>query len=475
MLNFYDFEVTKADWLVVIINPVEKIEVVIVNDKKKLEKYFYSHEKEIWVGYNNRRYDQYIMKAILLDINSKKVNDWIIKQKKPGWQFSSLFNKIKMINFDTMLRMDTGLKTLEAFMGNDIRETEVPFDIDRKLTAEEINQMIFYCRHDVEQTIEVFLERKAEFDAAMGLVKIFKLPLEYMGKTGAQRVAKILGGRGKKFDDEFEFPIVDTLRLKKYRSVAEWYRNPENHDYKKKQKVIIAGVEHTLAWGGIHGAIKKYYGEGIYLMADVTAYYPSLQEALESGSKDIVINNDLPISDDVEIPADTLVKIKPNVSLVLSQGVNFTNNGTVDNEGIIDSTNGTFTNNGDFSNLNGGKVIGEDGRDEYFVKVKDSSHGTVTSDKIRVAFGDKVKLTINPDEGYELDTIKVINLSDDSEVTLTNYMFEMPESDVEVIATFKALPPTPDTYDGILLYVVIGSISLLGLILGLVSLKKRMN
>ena len=91
------------------------------------------------------------------------------------------------------------------------------------------------------------------------------------------------------------------------------------------------------------------------------------------------------------------------------------------------------------------------------------------------AFDDEVKLTINPDEGYELDTIKVINLSDDSEVTLTNYIFEMPESDVEVIATFKALPPTPDTYDGILLYVVIGSISLLGLILGLVSLKKRMN
>ena len=61
------------------------------------------------------------------------------------------------------------------------------------------------------------------------------------------------------------------------------------------------------------------------------------------------------------------------------------------------------------------------------------------------------------------------------ELGLTNYIFEMPESDVEVIATFKALPPTPDTYDGILLYVVIGSISLLGLILGLVSLKKRMN
>lgn len=287
MLNFYDFEVFEKDWLVVIINPIERTETVIVNDKAKLEEYFYQHETEIWIGYNNRRYDQYIMKAILLDMNPKKVSDYIIADNCPGWQYSSLFRKIQMINFDTMLRMDTGLKTLEAFMGNNIKETSVPFDIKRKLTTDEINQTIFYCRHDVEQTIEVFLARKAEFDAAMGLVKIFGLPLSFMGKTGAQRVAKILGGKGLKFDDEFEFPIVPTLRLRKYRAVKDWYRDPENHDYKKKQKVMIAGVEHTLAWGGLHGAIKKYYGEGIYLMADVTAYYPSLQMRYKFGYRNM--------------------------------------------------------------------------------------------------------------------------------------------------------------------------------------------
>ena len=293
MLNFYDFEVFKRDWLVVIINPIEKSKTVIVNDAKKLEEYFNAHDKEIWIGYNNRRYDQYIMKAILAGLDPKEVNDWMIKEKKYGWQFSSSFNKIKMINFDTALRTDTGLKTLEAFMGNDIRESDVDFNIDRKLTPEEIADTIKYCTHDVEQTVEVFLERKAEFDAAMGLVKIFKLPLEDMGKTGAQRVAKILGGKGKRFhnskgeSDEFDFPIAETLKLTKYKAVAKWYRNPENYDYKKVQKVMIAGVEHTLAWGGIHGAIKKYYGEGIFLMADVTAYYPSLQLRYKYGYRNM--------------------------------------------------------------------------------------------------------------------------------------------------------------------------------------------
>ena len=287
MLQFYDFEVFKYNWLVVIINPIEKITKVIIDDPKELEKYFYAHDEEIWVGYNNRRYDQYIMKAILLGMDPKEVNDYIIVEDKNGYGFSSLFNKIPMINFDTMLRTDTGLKPLEAFMGNNIKETSVPFDIDRPLTKQEIEETVKYCTHDVEQTIEVFLARKAEFDAAMGLVKIFNLPMSYMGKTGAQRVAKILGGKGRKFNDEFEFPIVDTLRLRKYKFIADWYRKSENHDYRKKQKVDVANVPHTFAWGGAHGAISKYYGEGVYIMADVTAYYPSLQLRYKFGYRNM--------------------------------------------------------------------------------------------------------------------------------------------------------------------------------------------
>lgn len=287
MLNFYDFEVYKYNWHVRIINPVNKTSIGIWDLKNDLEKYFYEHDQEIWIGYNNRRYDQYIMKAILLDIDPKKVSDWIIVKDRGGWEYSSLFNQIQMINFDTMLRTDTGLKTLEGMMGNSIKETEVPFDIDRPLTEDEKKQTEFYCNHDVEQTMEVFLNRKAEFDAALGLVKIFSLPMTYMGKTGAQRVAKILGGKGLKFNDEFEFPIVPTLKLSKYKQVVQWYRNPENHDYKKKQKLNIAGIPHILAWGGIHGAIKQYYGEGIYIMADVTAYYPSLQLTYKFGYRNM--------------------------------------------------------------------------------------------------------------------------------------------------------------------------------------------
>lgn len=287
MLNFYDFEVFKYDWLVVIINPVEKTETIIINDKAKLEEYYEAHKNEMWIGYNNRRYDQYIMKAILCEFNPKDVSDFIIVDEKHGWQYSTLFQKFKMINFDTALKTDKGLKVLEGMMGNDIRETTVPFNIDRKLTAAEIAETVKYCKHDVEQTIEVFIARKSEFDASMGLIKIFGLPISYMGKTKAQLVSAICGGIGKKFDDEFEFKIVDALRLSKYKHIANWYRDKSNHNYTKSFNAIVAGVEHIFAWGGIHGAIPQYYGEGVFLMADVTAYYPSLQLQYKFGYRNM--------------------------------------------------------------------------------------------------------------------------------------------------------------------------------------------
>lgn len=302
MLNFYDFEVFKHDWLVVIINPIERNVTVIVNDKAKLEQYYEAHKEEIWIGYNSRRYDQFILKAILCGFNPKEVNDWIIVENKPGWRFSNLFRKFPLINFDVMLKNDGGLKTLEAFMGNDIEETSVPFDIDRKLTRREIKETIKYCTHDVEQTVEVFLNRKEEFDAMMGLIKIFKRPLGDISKTKAQLVAAICGGMYKDFNDEFDFEITKVLKLSKYKRIADWYRNPVNYDYKKSQIEMIAGIPHTFAWGGIHGATgeittnkkgkriiksKPFYGEGTFILADVGAYYPSMQLRFKWGYRNM--------------------------------------------------------------------------------------------------------------------------------------------------------------------------------------------
>ena len=280
-LLFYDFEVFKYDWLVVVMDMTAKKTHVIINSPEELEALYKANIKEIWVGFNSRHYDQYILKAILCGFDPKKVNDYIITKGNPGWKFSSLFRQFPLWNYDVMLNTDVGLKSFEGFMGNDIKETSVPFNIDRKLTPEEIAETVKYCKHDVEQTVQVFLKRTEEFNTMMYFIKHFGLSMDYISKTKAQLAAEILGGnrKGADFDDEFQFPILDCLHLNKYKHIAEWYANPENHDYSKKQdKQIVAGVEHTFAWGGGHGARAKYSADGVFLIIDVTAYYPSLQK-----------------------------------------------------------------------------------------------------------------------------------------------------------------------------------------------------
>jgi DNA polymerase len=285
-LLFYDFEVFKYDWLVVVMDMTAKKTHVIINSPEELEALYKENIKEIWVGFNSRHYDQYILKAILCGFDPKKVNDYIITKGNPGWKFSSLFRQFPLWNYDVMLNTDVGLKSFEGFMGNDIKETSVPFNIDRKLTPEEIAETVKYCKHDVEQTVQVFLKRTEEFNTMMYFIKHFGLSMDYISKTKAQLAAEILGGnrKGADFDDEFQFPILDCLHLNKYKHIAEWYANPENHDYSKKQdKQIVAGVEHTFAWGGGHGARAKYSADGVFLIIDVTAYYPSLQKKYHFG------------------------------------------------------------------------------------------------------------------------------------------------------------------------------------------------
>lgn len=285
-LLFYDFEVFKYDWLVVVMDMTAKKTHVIINSPEELEALYKANIKEIWIGFNSRHYDQYILKAILCGFDPKKVNDYIITKGNPGWKFSSLFRQFPLWNYDVMLNTDVGLKSFEGFMGNDIKETSVPFNIDRKLTPEEIAETVKYCKHDVEQTVQVFLKRTEEFNTMMYFIKHFGLSMDYISKTKAQLAAEILGGnrKGADFDDEFQFPILDCLHLNKYKHIAEWYANPENHDYSKKQdKQIVAGVEHTFAWGGGHGARAKYSADGVFLIIDVTAYYPSLQKKYHFG------------------------------------------------------------------------------------------------------------------------------------------------------------------------------------------------
>lgn len=277
MILFYDWEVFKYDYLVVIMCPTERETYTFVNNSEGFKKFYNSHRDWVWIGYNSRHYDQYITKAVLAGFNPKEINDYIIVEGKKGWSFSTLLRKFPLNNYDVFhAATDRGLKTHEAFMGNNIKESSVPFDIDRKLNAAEIAETIKYCTHDVEQTIEVFLRRKNEFDARMNLIKMFKMNISAVNNTDAQLTAIVLDAKRQSHDDEFEIEFPPTLCVEKYSEIVDWYKNPINLDYSKSLEINVANVPHIFAWGGIHGAIPQYSGEGIFINMDVTSYYPSL-------------------------------------------------------------------------------------------------------------------------------------------------------------------------------------------------------
>ena len=260
-------------WCVTIINPIDGTEEVIVNDKSKLEYHYKKHKDEIYIGFNNRQYDDYIYKAILCGFNPWEMNDWIINKKRKGWEFSSLLNKVKLNTFDCMIGFN-GLKTLEAFSGMSIEETTIPFDYDGEFTSEMIDEVLRYNKYDVMATIMVFMERKSEFESYMGLIKLFNLPLSYLGKTKAQLSSIILGAKRTKHKDEFDVAVPPTMRIEKYTSVIDYFQNDWNYD--TKLETMIAGVPHVYGTGGLHGAIPNYFGEGEFLHVDVNSYYPSL-------------------------------------------------------------------------------------------------------------------------------------------------------------------------------------------------------
>ncbi len=293
---FYDFEVFKHDWLAVFIDVTRKKEHVIINSPDELKALYEANRRDIWVGFNNKHYDQYIMKGILLGLDPKRINDWIIVEGREGWQFSSVFNKVPMINYDVMPNPPVGLKTMEGFLGSDIKESEVPFDIDRTLTPQEIEQTVFYCRHDVEETIKVFLQTADVFEAMHGIIQAFPdmVSLSNIGDSEARITAKVLGCRKQEFNDEFDFFFLPCLRLNKYKYVQDWFEQKRKEalsldlqnrsEYDKKTwyksqslETLVAGIPHTFGFGGLHGATEKpSHFTGALYHVDVNNYYPSM-------------------------------------------------------------------------------------------------------------------------------------------------------------------------------------------------------
>ena len=93
-----------------------------------------------------------------------------------------------------------------------------------------------------------------------------------------------------------------------------------------------------------------------------------------------------------------------------------------------------------------GSTGGGGGVTTYPITVKSAKNGDVTASHKSAAKGTTITLTVDPDKGYVLDTLTVLD-GKDKECKLTDkgdgkFTFTMPASKVTVAATFKAAAPT---------------------------------
>lgn len=280
---FFDCEVFAYDWLLVAFDGKEF--TYIENDRELLQQFYNKHKKDLWIGYNCKGYDQYIVKALLLGINPKIVNDYIIRGGHPGWSFTNKFRSIKLNIYDCMV-FSKSLKQLESYMGVNIHETDVDFDLKRPLTTEERKLNREYCRDDVYNTALVFQNTKDSFDARFGLCQVAGEPLSSMAKTQAQLAAKILKAKKlgpTEWDQEFDFEYVQCVKdySYKHKEVIEFFDSiRESKDASASLDIDLYGAEHTFALGGLHGALPNYMwtadDETKMVHADVGSMYPTI-------------------------------------------------------------------------------------------------------------------------------------------------------------------------------------------------------
>lgn len=287
----YDFECYSriSWWCVTFINYKDRNNIItIINNRQLLIQFYELYKDEIFVSYNGRQYDTGIFKGILDGMNVGYVNDKLIKEGKKPFQVVKNHKNYPLNDYDAILK-DKSLKQLEAFMGDDIRETEVDFNIDRPLTEAEIEQTKIYNIHDVSELLKVLDACWNDFEGQLDIIELYGLDMSYFTKTKVQLAAKILNAVDQHtMDDEFDICLPDTIRLSdKYKFIPEWYMNPKNWRYKEhlhseddqhnnQLTCIVAGIPHVFAWGGCHGADdKQSIFEGIILHADVSSMYPT--------------------------------------------------------------------------------------------------------------------------------------------------------------------------------------------------------
>ena len=288
-----DTEVFKYDWLTVFFDTSSGQWSVFHNDNDSVRA-FLSQPGVVFCGFNNKHYDNHILKAIACGADPelvKQVNDFIIVQERSGWEHWFLRkNRFWFDTFDLMddTQLGTSLKHCEAHLNLAIEETSVDFNIDRPLTEDEFRSTIHYCKYDVAMTAKLLTIRKGYLEAKLNVGRSIGLPdTKALYMTNARLTAAALEAEFVQRYDERDYRYPDNLdkSLIPPEVIAFFDRM---HDksitdkelFSSKLSIQVDGAEAVVGFGGIHHARPNYQETAtatrVIRNFDVASLYPSL-------------------------------------------------------------------------------------------------------------------------------------------------------------------------------------------------------
>lgn len=275
-MRTYDLEIFAHDMLLGVFDGKEYVQ--IWNDNDKMREYYEKWQDDVWCGHNSGSYDSILFKIMLLGKSPEEVkhySDRIILNREDKKIIRELkLNRIKLYDWDILNdKVLYSLKEAEGYLGLKIYETEVDFNLQRPLTEEEKRETEEYNRHDLYSTWQEMKEQIPSIKIRMALIQEYNLPKSMISATNQKITGEILEGQYTDFKDKQApydptiAPIV--LNNPEYHKALEMFTDCDEIDYKKKLKINIAGIEHTIAIGGLHGARSHYQYHGEIWDVDV--------------------------------------------------------------------------------------------------------------------------------------------------------------------------------------------------------------
>lgn len=277
----YDIEVFKEDYIVVFKDLNKNIKLICHNSNNGIEDIIKSN---ILISYNGYYYDDKILTAIIAGQTPhqiKHLNDRLIG----GEKINRVNPKINSLDCFQQINVSRpSLKKIEGNFGKSIIESSIPFDLNRKLTDEELQETIKYCSYDVDTTIDVFKIRNETYFKPK---KILVDMLDENSKNFAKKWntttigANVLTNKvTRKWSDirlgetyiKGENEVFKIFDLVPYEAVSLWTtKNKGKYTHKE------FGCNIEFSFGGLHGVPEKEQRryKNIKLL-DVASLYPNI-------------------------------------------------------------------------------------------------------------------------------------------------------------------------------------------------------